>query len=96
MTPRLASLLAGLVLALTTSILPLPGDIAAPESLAVCQADGSTASAAAPAGQQEVPAWDPTAPIAAAPSCNQECDAFCAPLQGRCKAGSCFCLRDPP
>lgn len=98
MTPRLASLLAGLVLALTTSILPLPaGDAAVPESPAVCQAAGSaTAPAGAPAGQTPALALDPTTPRAAAPSCKpDECAAFCAPLQSRCRSGFCVCLRDP-
>jgi hypothetical protein len=98
MTPRLASLLA--VLALMTSILPLPtGAPAAPESLALYQTGqiGQAGdSVAAPSGRQEAPVWDPIAPFAAAPSCRpDECAAVCAPLQGRCRSGSCFCLRDP-
>ena len=84
MNPRIASVLAALVLALAVFVPALPsgGATAAP---VLC-----------PAAQAPAAAWDPFAVTQAAASCKQqECDALCAPLQGRCKAGSCFCLRDP-
>jgi hypothetical protein len=103
MTPRFASLLAGLALALTSSVLPLPAadpsaplvaaQVAlAPIGLAACPAPDA---AALPAFEPDALAWDILAPRPAATNCQQQCDQLCAPLQGRCKSGSCFCLRDP-
>ena len=96
MNPRLASLLAATLLALAVAVLPVPaGDLAAPSAdpaaaPAVCQA---APDAAAP---QPALGWQPeTTAQPAAANCSQTCDQLCAPLQGRCKAGSCFCLRDP-
>jgi hypothetical protein len=98
MNPRLASVLATLVLALAILIptLSTGGPAAAP---ALCAATGTGAAPlalpASPVVATDSPTWDPF-DVTQAAACNQrDCDALCAPLQGRCKAGSCFCLRDP-
>ena len=85
MTRRLATLLTALLLALSLS----PAGAMESESPAECPAAEAAAEPALPAelGLEPQPQ---------APTCNaNECAAFCAPLIGKCRAGSCVCLRDP-
>jgi len=99
MNRRLASVLATLALTLAILVPALldGGPAAAPALCPSVEAGAATlASPAFLTPAAPAPAEEPFAVIQAAASCKQqECDALCAPLQGRCKAGSCFCLRDP-
>jgi hypothetical protein len=85
MKPRLASLLTVLLLALSL----VPAGAMEAESPAVCPAAQAAAEVALPAelGLEPQPK---------APTCRpDECAAFCAPLIGKCRSGSCVCFRDP-
>ena len=97
MNRRLASVLATLALTLAVLVPALldGGPAAAPALCPAAETGAATLASPALMTAAPAPAWEPFATTQAAACDQRACDTLCAPLQGRCKAGSCFCLRDP-